>query len=135
MTYTDRFTAYAGAFEETFEDDNWQRLEAYFTEDAEYDGAIGRAAVLEKLRGSVNTVDRQMDTRALSFDPPREESNRVIVDWRVLYTKAGCPDLTIHGVETATYEGHRIRDLHDEMDPDDLKSIGAWLEENGAKLG
>ena len=36
MTNLSRFMAYAAAFEQTFADDNWQRLEPFFTPDATY---------------------------------------------------------------------------------------------------
>ena len=36
MSIVDRYQAYADAFEESFEDDSWSRLEEFFTEDAVY---------------------------------------------------------------------------------------------------
>ena len=36
MTNLERFQAYADAFEATYADDDWQRLEEYFTTDAVY---------------------------------------------------------------------------------------------------
>ncbi|MEJ2088255.1 MAG: hypothetical protein P8Y69_07240, partial [Gammaproteobacteria bacterium] len=61
MGIVDRYLAYADAFEQSYEDDDWSRIEQYFTEDAVYDGdppAEGRAAVLAKLKGGVDTFDR-----------------------------------------------------------------------------
>ena len=54
MSILDRYQAYAEAFEESYIDDDWTRIEQYFTEDAVYVGepeANGRAAVLAKLQG------------------------------------------------------------------------------------
>jgi hypothetical protein len=36
MNLVDRYQAYAADFERTFVDDDWSRLEQYFTEDATY---------------------------------------------------------------------------------------------------
>ena len=135
MNNVDRFQAYADAFEESYADDNWQRLEVFFTEDAEYDGAVGREALLDKLRASVNDLDRRMDSRTLSFQPPQVHDDQVIVDWTVRYSRAGCPDLVINGRETATFEGDRIRVLHDDIDAGSRAAFGEWMEEFGAQLG
>jgi hypothetical protein len=34
MSIAERYLAYADAFEETFEDDDWSRIEQYFTDGA-----------------------------------------------------------------------------------------------------
>ena len=57
------FQAYADAFEETYVDDNWQRLEEYFSADVIYapgDGteAVGRTKVFTRLRAGVDDLDR-----------------------------------------------------------------------------
>lgn len=135
MSNVERFRAYAAAFENFYEDDDWRRLEAFFTEDASYDGAEGRPALLEKLRSSVNSLDRRMDSRHLAFDDPLAEGDRVIVDWRVRYSKSGCPDLVIHGRETANFRGDRICELHDEIHSNSRADFGRWMEEFGAQLG
>ena len=36
MSIADSYLAYAEAFEETYEDDDWTRIEPFFTEDATY---------------------------------------------------------------------------------------------------
>ncbi len=58
MSTADRYRAYAEAFELSLADDDWTRLEQYFTEDAVYrpDGTpdsdvTGRDAVLARLKG------------------------------------------------------------------------------------
>ena len=38
MSIPDRYQAYAEAFEESYVDDDWSRIEQYFTEDAVYEG-------------------------------------------------------------------------------------------------
>ena len=118
-----RFAEYAAAFEETFADDDWGRLEPYFTEDAIY--AVtggppfggrweGRKQLLQQLCKSVNEVDRTFDERFLELlGTPTIGENTFEVSWRGTYTKAGCPDLVFEGTERATFEGDRIRLLED----------------------
>ncbi len=138
MSITDRYQAYADAFEESYEDDDWTRIEPFFTEDAVYEGdpedARGRAAVLAKLKGGVDAFDRKMDSRTPDFQAPTAEGDTVSVNWKVTYTKADCPDLVITGQEIAVFEGDRIALLRDVFDPAALESMGEWMATHGSKL-
>jgi ketosteroid isomerase-like protein len=137
MSILDRYQAYADAFEETFEDDDWSRIAPYFTEDAVYEGdpdARGRDAVLAKLKGGVDAFDRRMDSRTPDFDTPSVSGDTLTMKWRVTYTKAGAPDLVISGSETAVFRGDRIAVLRDSFDPDAQKAMGEWMAAHGAKL-
>ena len=139
MSIADRYQAYADAFEQSLEDDDWSRLEQYFTEDSVYESgpepARGREAVLEKLKGGVDGFDRRMDSRTPDFQTPTVEGDTLTMTWEVTYTKAECPDLVISGVETAVFEGDRIALLRDEFDPESQKGMEQWMAANGAKLG
>ena len=137
MSIADRYQAYADAFEESYVDDDWSRIEEYFTEDAVYEGdpdARGREAVLAKLKGGVDGFDRKMDNRIPEFQTPTVEGNTLQMRWTVTYEKAGAPDLVISGVETAVFEGERIALLRDQFDPDAQKGMGEWMAKHGAKL-
>ena len=60
MGIAERYQAYADAFEESLEDDDWSRIEQYFTDDAVYEGepkARGNAAVLARLKNAVVRID------------------------------------------------------------------------------
>jgi ketosteroid isomerase-like protein len=137
MSILDRYRAYADAFEESLEDDDWSRVEQYFTEDATYEGdpdARGRDAVIAKLKGGVDGFDRRMDSRTPDFQTPTVDGDTLTMKWTVTYTKAGAPDLAISGVETAVFEGDRIALLRDTFDPEAEKAMGQWMAEHGAKL-
>jgi len=137
MSIQDRYQAYADAFEESYVDDDWSRIEQYFTENAVYEGdpdARGREAVLAKLKGGVDDFDRKMDKRTPDFQTPSVEGNTLTMKWTVTYQKAGAPDLVLSGVETAVFEGDRIALLRDDFDPDAQKAMGEWMAEHGAKL-
>ena len=138
MSIEDRYQAYADAFEESFVDNDWSRIEAFFTEDAVYEGdpdAVGREAVIAKLNAGVDAFDRKMDKRIPDFQKPSVDGNTLVMKWSVTYEKAGAPDLVIFGVETAVFEGDRIARLRDDFDPAAEKAMGEWMAEHAAKFG
>ena len=138
MSIADRYQAYAEAFEQSYIDDDWSRIAQFFTENAVYEGtpdARGRGAVVAKLKGGVDAFDRKMDSRTPDFQAPTVDGNTLRMQWKVTYTKAGCPDLVISGAETAVFEGDRIALLRDDMDPGVEARIGAWMTEHGSRLG
>jgi hypothetical protein len=132
-----RFLEYAAAFEQTFIDDDWNRLEPYFTADAVYavtGGAPlggrweGRRQLLEHLRESVNDLDRKFDERRVEpLGPPTTGENSLELRWRGIYKKAGCPDLVFEGTERATFEEDRIRLLEDLMEDGADRRIQDYL--------
>jgi hypothetical protein len=138
MSIEDRYQAYAQAFEESYQDDDWSRIEEFFTEDAAYEGgpedARGRDDVLAKLKGGVDALDRRMDSRTPEFQTPTVEGDTLTMRWTVTYTLAACPDLVISGLETALFEGDRIKLLRDTLDPEAEKAIGEWMTAHGAAL-
>ena len=138
MSILERFQAYADAFERTFEDDDWSRIEPYFTKDAVYEGgpgdASGRSAVIAKLQNGVNGFDRRMDSRTPAFETPVVDGDTLRMRWTVTYRKAGAPDLAISGLETAWFRGDQIARLRDDFDPEAEKAMGEWMAAHGAKL-
>jgi hypothetical protein len=137
MSIQDRYLEYAEAFETSYKDDDWSPIEQYFTESAVYEGepaARGRAAVLAKLKNGVDNFDRRMDSRKLAFEKPTVKGNDVSVRWKATYAKRGLPDLTISGVEIATFDGNRIANLRDEFDPAAQKAMGDWMQKHGSAL-
>ncbi len=138
MSIADRYRAYAEAFEESYQDDDWSRIEPFFTEEAVYEGAPedahGRDAVLAKLKNGVDGFDRKMDSRTPDFQTPTVDGNTLTMIWKVTYTKAGCPDLVISGREIAVFEDDRIALLRDDFDPEAEKAMGEWMAAHGAKL-
>ncbi len=138
MSILERFLAYADAFERTFEDDDWSRIEPFFTEDAVYEGgpedANGRDAVIAKLKTGVGSFDRRMDSRTPDFQTPDVEGDTLRMRWTVTYTKSGAPDLVISGLETARFRDDRIALLRDDFDPAAEKAMGEWMAAHGASL-
>jgi ketosteroid isomerase-like protein len=140
-----RFAAYAAAFEKSYENDDWSLLEPYFTEDAVYDAAAGppigkrlegRDAILAYFEDVVNRFDRRFESRELALlEGPKEEGNSVWIRGSATYRAAGVPPFVLELEETATFDGDRIRLLEDRYQPAMKKSIAAYLEAHGEKLG
>ncbi len=137
MSIAERYQAYAEAFEQSYEDDDWSRVEPFFTDDAVYEGdpdARGRDAVIAKLKSGVDAFDRRMDSRTPDFQTPTVEADTLTMTWTVTYTKSGLPDLVISGVETAVFRGEQIVLLRDTFDPDAQKAMEQWMSQHGAAL-
>ena len=133
MTLLERYQAYADDFERTFVDDDWSRLEQYFTEDAAYVTTAnglrvdGRATVLAVLQASVSSFDRRCSTRSLvSTEGPHQQGNEVHREWAATYTLDGAPLIQISGSERAVFQGDRIRLLEVTMTPETLSRLMSY---------
>jgi len=136
MTPEQRFFEYAMAFEQTYADDDWSRLEPYFAEDATYEirntpiacKLEGRAAVLRGLKKSIDGFDRRCASRHVEVTaPPRTDGDTVVVDWAGRYAWPGAPDLEIRGRSVATVRDGRIVALADEYPDGEAERMGAWI--------
>ena len=137
MSILERYQAYAEAFEQSYEDDDWGRIAEFFTEQAVYEGdpnAHGRDAVLAKLKAGVDSFDRRMDSRTPDFQTPSVKGHTLEMKWKVTYTKADLPDLVISGREVAVFDGDRIALLKDIFDPEAQQALEKWMGEHGAAL-
>ena len=141
MSNLERFTEYAEAFEATLLDDEWTRLEQYFSPDAVYlpgDGteAAGRESVLQTLRNSVNSLDRKFDSREFVEEPKLSEAGDTItLIFAVKYAKQGLPDLMVAGTETATFANGTIERMEDFYDENAAAVMASWLEKHQELLG
>lgn len=139
MSNLERFQAYADAFEETYADDDWQRLGQYFTADAVCapgggTEAVGRDQVLAQLRDGVNGLDRRFDSRALTATPPSSQGDTVSLFWQLTLSKSGAPNVTATGVEHATYTDGAISRLEDVFDEGTAEALGEWMAAHGDSL-
>lgn len=135
MDLPQRYMTYVVDFERTLKDDDWQRLEQYFTEDAVYEvkniafecRLEGRDAVLEGLKKSVTGFDLRCDGRKLKATRgPVLNGDQVELDWTVTYSVDGAPDFVLTGGSVAQYQGDRIRYLYDHY-PDGMSDeINSW---------
>ena len=140
MSNIDRFKAYFDAFEETYLDDNWDRVAPYFAPDITYNNAEGqslkgRTAALDYLKASVDSSDRRFDVREFVGEPEiSADGDQVTMIFTVRYRIAGAPDLEIDGTEIATFSGDQIVQMDDVFDDASLASFATWMENHGALL-
>ncbi len=144
MDLVARFQEYADAFEEVFENDDWYRLEPYFTEDAVYEIHAqapiasrheGRDEVFVALKVSLDNNDRRFDSRDLEVtEGPEIRDGGVWLRWRVRYTLDGTPGVELEGIETAYFEGDRISLLEDTFTDESQKGFFEFLSKYGSTL-
>ena len=137
MSIQDLYQAYEDAFEESFVDDDWSRVEQCFTEDAVHEAdpvATGRAAVIAKLKAGVDRFDRKMDKRTAVFQSPTVNGNTFENRWTVTYLKAGAPDLTISGRQRLVFEGKLISRFRGIWDPGAREAMNEWMAAYGSQL-
>lgn len=139
MNPLQRFGEYADAFEKTFEDDDWSRLDAFYAPDIAYvvSGSSfdcelrGREAVVAGIRKALDGMDRRFDDRAIAPNgDPRVEGNRIVFPARVDYRKQGLDDLSFTLSETAEFDdAGRIVLLRDDYDPGQ-DHVDRWFEQH-----
>lgn len=119
------FSEYAGAFEETLQDDDWTRLEKYFADNSSYlpgDGSegTGRDGALAAMKDSVDSLERKADGRELVGEPGvSEDGDRITLTFVIKYTKEGMEDFTLVGKEFIDYADRLIQRMEDVFDNSD----------------
>lgn len=143
MTPEQHFMTYAIAFEETYEDDDWSRIEPFFADDATYEvrasafgcRLVGPPAIVAGIKKSLDGFDRRLDSRAVEVTAaPRTEGDTVTVDWAASYARAGAPNLRFEGRSQATVRDGRIVALVDEYTPEESGRMVAWLAAHAPEL-
>ena len=136
---TSRFLDYMAAYERSYADDDWTRLEPFFAEDAvhEVSGAApfggcwrGRAAVIANLRERAEAFDRRFDERILEpRGAPVRMGDTVALPWRGIYRLGRAPSspLAVEGTKVATFSSDRIVLLRDQMRPGSERLIRNFL--------
>ncbi len=145
MSNIPHFAAYAGAFEEAFETDQWEGVAGYFTDDAVYEVGLapplggvfeGPAEITAYFKRILDTLDRRFATREIALmDGPHEEGDHLWLRGSATYTAEGVPDLVLVLEEHLWFEGPRIRRLEDRYTPEMFADAAAYLRAHGDTLG
>ena len=132
------FLEYAQAFEQTYVDDDWSRLDRFFTPDATYtvSGAgadchlAGRDAIFRGIKKSLDGFDRKFAERIVDISgTPSSEGDVASAPWSVVYRKPGAPDFLLRGRSTARCRDGMIYSLRDDMVVDEAGMT--WLAKHG----
>ncbi len=134
------FMQYATAFEQTYADDDWERLIPYFAEDAVYRVVSdvfgcelhGPGAILRGIRKSVNGFDRRFTTRQIEVTSgPEVDGDTVRLGWSVTYTLAGVEPFVLLGRSRARFGDGKLVELEDSYDASMMQAAAAWQRANG----
>jgi len=143
MDIVQQFMAYAGDFERTLADDDWQRLRRYFADDAVYEvkanafgcRLTGPTAIFAGIRKSLNGFDRKFSKRDIAVTKgPDVSGNEIRLSWAVTYHKDGVPPFVLRGSSVARYAGDKIAYLADSYDPAVGDELAAWQRESGMAI-
>lgn len=141
MSHMSQFLAYAQAFEQTFVDDDWRRLEPYFTDDVVYivTGVPnpcelhGKDAMFRGMKKSLDGFDRKMSMREIvPAGPPVEDGDRLTLSGLVRYRRGDSPVVELRATIVVTYAGDRIARMHDTFALD--RPAAEWLGRHAADL-
>lgn len=146
MSPSERFAAYAAAFEEAFRSDDWSQVGPFFADDAVYVSPLGppplggrfegREAVVAYLKDVLDRFDRRFETREIELlEGPRETDGRVWVRGRARYRAPGVPELVFELEEEAHYEDGLIRHLEDRYAEDTRRAVWRWLDRHAGTVG
>lgn len=147
MESMQRFLAYYKAFEQTYVDDDWSRLEELFTPDAVYrvTGAgtydcelRGRDAVFAGIRKFLNGFDRRCTRRLEAIDPPSADGDTISFRGAAVYTRGESPELRLVLTEVIEYRDGRIARITDTYDSSwrngPPAEVADWLRTYGSDL-
>jgi len=147
MNVQEHFLAYFEAFEATYVDDDWSRLETLFAPDTVYrvtgSGAFdceleGRDAVFAGIRKFLDGFDRQCTRRLEAVEPPSFARDRVSFFGAAIYTRGDSPPFRIELREELEFRDGRIVRITDTYDcgweaglPADAQE---WMQRYGSGL-
>jgi len=135
------FARYFEAFEATYRDDDWTRLEPLFAPDAVYrvvgsrrfDCELrGRDAVFAGLRRFLDGFDRRCERRLEPIGKPVAEGHTVRLRGIGYYRLGDSPEFALELEEEIVFDDGRIVRLVDTYPPDFAERMDAWLEKWGS---
>jgi hypothetical protein len=140
MSNVEIYNAYFQAFEETYKDDDWNRITPYFASDMRYNNAEGQtltsgAAAVQYLQTAVDALDRRFDSRAFDGEPAiTGDGDTVTLVFKVRYKIEGAPDLVICGKEVATFKEGKIQHMDDLFEDASLAEFASWMQKHAGLL-
>jgi hypothetical protein len=135
------FLKYAGAFEQTLVDDDWDRVKRCFDPNAVYEiesrrfGArmVGPDAICAGLRRSLEGFDRRFESRRLEpIGKPEIDEDGFRIAWRAHYQKAGVEPLTLRGSSLIRFREGFVIEMVDSFSEEDEAALEAWQGRNAS---
>jgi len=117
--------AYLNAFEEAYDHDDWNLLDAYFTEDATYEVRSAApfggkwtslSAVKAQFKSIVDAFDRRFVRRIPESDGrPKQKGNALHFRWKARYLLTDGSEFVLSGNSIAYFRDGKIFELVDEI--------------------
>lgn len=139
----EKFLTYYEAFEQTYIDDDWSRLEPLFAEDAVYRvrggtsfdcDLQGRSQVFRGIRIFLDGFDRRCERRIENISDPMVGEDWVKIHGAAFYKRGDSTELALELHETITFREGLIVSIEDLYPPDLEANNADWLERWGADL-
>ena len=143
MNLLEQFFAYAGEFEETYADNNWERIKPYFAADAVYRvessmfGAtmVGPDAIAAGIRKSVEGFDRLFTDREIKvIGEPVVDGDEVRIAWNVHYRKDEVEPYVLRGSSTVRFRDGKIVAMTDHYDAAADAALVDWKGRNALPI-
>lgn len=143
MQTLQQFLAYAGAFEKTLGDDDWERLRPFFADDAVYEVEAqsfgcrlqGATAIFAGMKKSLDGFDRKFDGRDVKLtEGPAVEGDEIRMRWEVIYRKQGVEPFTLRGRSLVRYGNGKLVYLCDSYEPSTEAEFTQWSQVNKLQL-
>lgn len=143
MNTLEAFLTYAAEFEKTLVDDDWKRLEPFFSEDAVYRVESnffgceleGPSAIFAGMKKSLDGFDRHFPSRKIDLtEGPTVDGDELRATWEITYTKEGQPDFHLRGKSMARLVNGKIELLVDSYDDAVKEETAKWMKETGVLL-
>ena len=136
MSHIARFAEYAQAFELSYLDDDWSRIEPFLDPDIVYEicdvsfacRLVGRDAVLHGIRKALNGFDRRCQRQIIHIAGPAELGDQVLTYGMATFAHEDAPLLAIRMHETVRYSADRIVQLTDVYDPGMDERVQTWCK-------
>lgn len=146
MSNIPRMAAYAKAFEDAFDSDEWGEVGSFLTDDVVYEIGLpllgkarteGREETLAWFAEVLDRFDRRFDEKRelVLLEGPSEQGDEVRFRGSAIYRAAGAPDFHLELEEVLRFRGDRIDRIEDRYSSDMTESLGAYLEAHGERLG
>lgn len=142
MTSLDLYWKYYQAFEDAYDNDIWDDVITYFTDEASYDSPAtgfvqGRENIMKTYQASLNRFDRRFSVKRVIKDIEAEqiiEENYLKMPGYVTFGNEGCPDLVIYMYEELWFKDGLIDKIVDTIPEEELLKIQTYVEKYDSQL-
>ncbi len=138
MNIREIYDAYFEAFEVAFDEDEWEPVGRFFTEDAVYEAprggwVQGRGEILSQFKNSLDQFDRRFPVKrqiAIAEDQVELGDGYLKVPGNIHYKMPGAPELVFYMEEEVWFRDGRIERLVDTIPAAEAEKMAAYLAEH-----